>query len=107
MQYGGKDPASRLSLVPVAGIVRPDQTIPGESSASAAILSNAEAASGERLQNKNAAMPRDTAAVRGMENKESVAGGPATGAVSRGLIAVRCGPPSSLNRIYKAIGIAG
>ena len=38
--------------------------------------------------------------------QESVAGGPATRAVTRGLIALRCGPPSSLNRIYEAIGIA-
>ena len=31
-------------------------------------------------------------------------GGPATGAVSRGLIAVRCGPPDDSSRIFRGIG---
>ena len=38
----------------------------------------------------------------GESERKSVAGRPGYETESRGLIAVRCGPPSGLNRIYKA-----
>jgi len=40
------------------------------------------------------------------KNMKALRGGPATRIESRGLIAVRCGPPSGSNRIYRVIGIA-